>query len=120
MLRVAMAVFPSFFLHYGGRRALRSSDTRRSPVMTTVWSRHRCGAHAGACIIPSEGPLMRTTIEMKPEHRAKLLELAARRGAKGFSQLVTEALDAYLRVEVDREAQRKRTARLKGALPSRD
>jgi hypothetical protein len=67
-----------------------------------------------------EAPLMRTTIEMKPEHRAKLLELAARRGAKGFSQLVTEALDAYLRVEVDREAQRKRTVRLKGALPSRD
>ena len=28
---------------------------------------------------------MRTTIEMKPEHRAKLLELAAHRGAKGFS-----------------------------------
>jgi hypothetical protein len=38
--------------------------------------------------------LMRTTIEMKPEHRAKLLELAAHRGAKGFSQLVSEALEA--------------------------
>ena len=63
---------------------------------------------------------MRTTIEMKPEHRAKLLELAARRGAKGFSQLVTEALDAYLRVAADRETQRKRTVQLKGALPSRD
>jgi len=54
------------------------------------------------------------------KHRAKLLELAARRGAKGFSQLVTEALDAYLRVEADREAQRKRTVLLKGALSSRD
>jgi len=27
---------------------------------------------------------MRTTIEIKPEHRAKLLELAAHRGQKGF------------------------------------
>ena len=63
---------------------------------------------------------MRTTIEMKPEHRAKLLELAAHRGAKGFSQLVTEALDAYRRAEADREAQRKRAVLLKGAMPSRE
>lgn len=63
---------------------------------------------------------MRTTIEMKSEHRAKLLDLAARRGAKGFSRLVTEALDAYLRTEADRETQRKRAVLLKGALPSRD
>ena len=61
---------------------------------------------------------MRTTIEIKREHRAKLLELAARRGAKGFSLLVTEALEAYLRAESDREAQRKRAVRLRGALPA--
>ena len=30
---------------------------------------------------------MRTTIELKPEHRAKLLELAARRGEKGFTPM---------------------------------
>ena len=63
---------------------------------------------------------MRTTIEIKPEHRAKLLELAARRGAKGFSQIVTEALEAYLRAESGREGQRKRAVRLKGALPARE
>ena len=63
---------------------------------------------------------MRTTIEIKPEHRAKLLELAARRGAKGFSALVGEALETYLRAEVDREALRKRAVRLKGALPARE
>jgi hypothetical protein len=28
---------------------------------------------------------MRITIEMKPEHRARVLELAANRGKKGFS-----------------------------------
>ena len=63
---------------------------------------------------------MRTTIEITPDHRAKLLALAARRGAKGFSRLVAEALDAYLRAEADREGQRKQAVRLKGALPARE
>jgi hypothetical protein len=63
---------------------------------------------------------MGTTIEIKPEHRAKLLELAARRGAKGFSQLVGEALESYLLAEADREAHRKRALRLRGALPARE
>jgi hypothetical protein len=63
---------------------------------------------------------MRTTIEMKAEHRARLLELAARRGGKGFSDLVGEALEAYLRAEGDREAMRKRALGLKGALAARE
>jgi metal-responsive CopG/Arc/MetJ family transcriptional regulator len=63
---------------------------------------------------------MRTTIEMKPEHRAKLLELAAHRGSKGFSELVSEALEAYLRAEADREAQRRRAVLLKGAMPAQE
>jgi hypothetical protein len=63
---------------------------------------------------------MRTTIEIKPEHRAKLLDLAARRGAKGFSALAGEALEAYFRAEADREALRRRTVCLKGGLPARE
>ena len=63
---------------------------------------------------------MRTTIEMKPQHRAKLLELAARRGAKGFSDLVAEALETYLKAESDREMQRKRAVLLKGKLSTRE
>jgi len=63
---------------------------------------------------------LHTTIEIRPEHRAKLLELAARRGTKGFSHLVTEALEAYLRAEGDREAQRRRAVLLKGKLPTRE
>jgi len=35
---------------------------------------------------------MRTTLEIPDEQRAKLLQLAAARGMKGFSSLVTEAL----------------------------
>lgn len=40
---------------------------------------------------------MRTTIEITDEQRARLLALAASRGLKGFSALVSEALDEYLK-----------------------
>jgi predicted transcriptional regulator len=53
---------------------------------------------------------MRTTIEMKPEHRARILELAANRGEKGFSSVVAEALEVYL------EAQSNRVHAIEGAL----
>jgi predicted transcriptional regulator len=53
---------------------------------------------------------MRTTIEMKPEHRARVLELAATRGEKGFSNVVAEALELYL------EAQEGRTNAVRAAL----
>lgn len=53
---------------------------------------------------------MRTTIEMKPEHRARILELAANRGEKGFSTVVAEALELYL------EAQKGRTSAIRSAL----
>lgn len=40
---------------------------------------------------------MRTTIDIPDDQRAQLLALAARRGEKGFSGLVREALEIYLR-----------------------
>ncbi|HJS42801.1 MAG TPA: ribbon-helix-helix protein, CopG family [Gemmatimonadales bacterium] len=52
---------------------------------------------------------MRTTIELPDELRAKLLELAARRGEKGFSALVTEAVARYVADE-SRRADRVREA----------
>ena len=64
--------------------------------------------------------LMRTTIEIKPEHRAKLLELAARRGQKGFSQLIAEALEAFLRNQAGQGAVRKRALAVRGTLDSRE
>ena len=53
---------------------------------------------------------MRTTIDMTPEHRARLLELAARRGEKGFSRLIAEAIDIFL------AAQERENAKLQAAL----
>ncbi len=63
---------------------------------------------------------MRTTIELKPEHRAKLLELAARRGEKGFSSVISEAIDAYLEGAGDQERVRSRALRLRGTVPIAD
>jgi predicted transcriptional regulator len=63
---------------------------------------------------------MRTTIEISPEQRARLMELAARRGEKGFSKLVQQALDAYLRTQAGEEERRRRALMLKGALGARE
>jgi hypothetical protein len=59
---------------------------------------------------------MRTTIEMKPEHRARLLELAANRGEKGFSAVVSEALDLYLDTQAGRTDAVRRALELKGSM----
>jgi metal-responsive CopG/Arc/MetJ family transcriptional regulator len=40
---------------------------------------------------------MRTTVEISDDQRAELLRLAAQRGEKGFSSLIREALDLYMR-----------------------
>jgi len=44
---------------------------------------------------------MRTTVEITDAQRAKLLQLAASRGEKGFSTLVQEAIDFYLRMQTE-------------------
>jgi predicted transcriptional regulator len=59
---------------------------------------------------------VRTTIEIKPEHRAKLLELAARRGEKGFSSVAGQAIEAYLKAEGRHEAVREKAQQLRGKL----
>jgi Arc/MetJ family transcription regulator len=46
---------------------------------------------------------MRTTIELTDDQRAELLRLAARKGMKGFSQIVQDAVDQYLRLEAGKE-----------------
>lgn len=63
---------------------------------------------------------MRTTVEIKPEHRSALLALAARRGQKGFSLVLEEAIDKYLRGEAERQQQKQKLLSLAGALSDRD
>ena len=59
---------------------------------------------------------MRTTVEIRDDLRARLLEIAARRGEKGFSKIVEEALESYLYRDGDNEAARTRALAARGAL----
>jgi metal-responsive CopG/Arc/MetJ family transcriptional regulator len=59
---------------------------------------------------------MRTTIEIPDTQRAKLMELAARRGEKGFSKLVQEALARYLDEEEHRERRTRQALAAIGTL----
>ena len=63
---------------------------------------------------------MMTTIELQDEHRAKLLELAARRGEKGFSDVVADAIESYLETLASDEAKRQVALGLRGALGEED
>ncbi len=63
---------------------------------------------------------MRTTIEIDDAHRAELLKLAAQRGEKGFSSLVREALDLYMRQHRARREAAARAIRLKGSFAAED
>lgn len=56
---------------------------------------------------------------MKSEHRSALLTLASRRGQKGFSTVLGEAIESYLQGELDRENARKTVRSLAGSLAGR-
>ena len=59
---------------------------------------------------------MRTTVEIKPEHRAAFIALAAQRGHKGFSSVLEEAIDSYLDGERERLQRRQELLALAGSL----
>lgn len=73
------------------------------------------GGHAHACAL-SLG--MRTTIELRNDQRARLLEIAARQGRKGFSHLIEEAVDRFLDEEEGRERELAKAIGALGALDS--
>lgn len=57
---------------------------------------------------------------MKPEHRARVLELAANRGEKGFSTVVAEALELYLETQGRRTSATRDAIALKGSMKETD
>jgi len=59
---------------------------------------------------------MRTTVEITAHQRARLLEMAARRGQRGFSKLVREAIDAFIEARAGEGEKRQRVLLLKGSL----
>jgi predicted ATP-dependent protease len=63
---------------------------------------------------------MRTTIELKPEHRSRLIAIAAQRGEKGFSSVLNEAVESYLSEEAERAARRQRALQLRGIMKHKE
>lgn len=57
---------------------------------------------------------------MKPEHRSALLALAARRGQKGFSAVLADAVEEYLKGAGERERRREALLSLAGTLSGED
>jgi hypothetical protein len=64
--------------------------------------------------------IVRTTIEIKPEHRVRVLELAASRGEKGFSAVVADALKFYLRAQRARGRAIHKALALKGSIGEKE
>jgi hypothetical protein len=62
---------------------------------------------------------MRTTIELPDAQRARLLDLAARRGEKGFSRLIQEAVERLLATDDSRQARTESALALKGTLDAK-
>jgi metal-responsive CopG/Arc/MetJ family transcriptional regulator len=63
---------------------------------------------------------MRTTVEINNEQRAELLKIAAQRGMKGFSSLVQEALDEYLKKYGGRKQAAAKALALRGMLKGKE
>jgi hypothetical protein len=63
---------------------------------------------------------VRTTVELREDHRARLLELAARRREKGFSGVLAEAVDYFLAAAERDEAARQAALKLRGSLSDRE
>lgn len=57
---------------------------------------------------------------MRTERRARILELAANEGKKGFSGVVAEALDLHLADQKDREKASREALALKGSMSEAD
>jgi len=59
---------------------------------------------------------MRTTIEINNENRAKLAALAAKRGLRGYSKIIEEALTEYLARIENRKSEIEEFLNLAGSL----
>jgi hypothetical protein len=61
---------------------------------------------------------MRTTIEISDHHRSLLLSLAARKGMRGYSGIIQEALDHYIECQVKSAEAKKEVLKMKGSWTS--
>ena len=57
---------------------------------------------------------MRTTIELSNDHRSSLHSLAVRRGLRGYSKLIREAVDLYIQEMTAKEGSATHLLRMRG------
>ena len=57
---------------------------------------------------------MRTTIELSNDHRSSLHSLAARRGLRGYSKLIQEAVDLYIQGMTAKERNTEQLLKMRG------
>ena len=57
---------------------------------------------------------MRTTIELSNDHRSSLHSLAARRGLRGYSKLIQEAVDLYIQEMTAKEGNTEHLLKMRG------
>ena len=57
---------------------------------------------------------MRTTIELSDEHRSALHALAARKGLRGYSKVIQEAIDLYINERFEKRRWDRPTAENEG------
>jgi predicted DNA-binding protein len=63
---------------------------------------------------------MRTTIELSNDHRSSLHSLAARRGLRGYSKLIREAVDLYIQEMTAKEGSAKHLLQMRGTWNKED
>ena len=57
---------------------------------------------------------MRTTVELSDDHRSVLHFLAAQRGLRGYSKLIQEAIDFYIKEKTGKKSDIKRLLKMRG------
>jgi hypothetical protein len=65
--------------------------------------------------IKKEDMGMRTTIELSDNHRGLLHFLAAQRGLRGYSKLIQEAIDLYIKQSVEEKPDIKDLLKMRGS-----
>ena len=59
-------------------------------------------------------------VDLKPDQRVALETLAARRGQKGFSSIVSEAIEHFLSSEQEKEQTKQELLALRGSISAID
>ena len=57
---------------------------------------------------------MRTTVELSNDHRSSLHSLAARRGLRGYSKLIQEAVDLYIQEMTAKQGSAEHLLQMRG------